>query len=502
MPIMPANISESIDITENGSHNVAKYTTANVSVDPVVESLNVTPTISAQSLTPTTGVDGFNEVNVSAVTSSIDNNIQASNIKSGVSILGVTGNVIELKGETREVTPTTSQQTITPSGGKNGMTSVTVNAVTSSIDANITASNIKKNVSILGVTGSYEGSGSGGIGYGIELNDTGVLKPKSTMTTLLDFSNITEIDQFALANAYKDNKTVSGTVDFSKVTKTNRYSLYRAFDGCTGLTGAIDFSNLTNIGGDNDDMGEGGNSKCGFVKAFSKTNITSANFSKLQYVYGYKRMYMEDSCYIGNYSTFDSCFAYCSNLTSVDFSSLRYIHPQALRALFQGCTKLTSVDFSDLKQVEAFGLQYAFSGCNSIKSITFPKLQVLRGASLQYAFDINGTEADPLHVYFPAAKQADEVYMDDEPVWYNDHEFYSGGPFFCGFPPKGVVVHFPSNLQSRFTQHDDWDLYVHPENYQEEMWEEDEWVDEEGGESEPQEFVSPWGQILFDLPAA
>ena len=64
MPIMPANISESIDITENGSHNVAKYTTANVSVDPVVESLNVTPTISAQSLTPTTGVDGFNEVNV------------------------------------------------------------------------------------------------------------------------------------------------------------------------------------------------------------------------------------------------------------------------------------------------------------------------------------------------------------------------------------------------------------------------------------------------------
>ena len=34
---------------------------------------------------------------------------------------------------------------------------MTVNAVTSSIDSNITAGNIKKDVVILGVTGTYEG---------------------------------------------------------------------------------------------------------------------------------------------------------------------------------------------------------------------------------------------------------------------------------------------------------------------------------------------------------
>ena len=53
--------------------------------------LNVTPTTSAQHLTPTSPVDGWDEVNVSAVTSAIDSNITAGNIKSGVNILGVTG---------------------------------------------------------------------------------------------------------------------------------------------------------------------------------------------------------------------------------------------------------------------------------------------------------------------------------------------------------------------------------------------------------------------------
>ena len=34
--------------------------------------------------------------------------------------------------------------------------------VTASVDSNITAGNIKKDVTILGVTGTYEGSGGGG----------------------------------------------------------------------------------------------------------------------------------------------------------------------------------------------------------------------------------------------------------------------------------------------------------------------------------------------------
>lgn len=59
--------------------------------------------------------------------------------------------------EEKTVTPSTSQQVITPTSGKDGISKVTVAKVTSAIDENIVAGNIKKDVTILGVTGTYEG---------------------------------------------------------------------------------------------------------------------------------------------------------------------------------------------------------------------------------------------------------------------------------------------------------------------------------------------------------
>lgn len=58
----------------------------------------------------------------------------------------------------KTVTPTTSEQTITADEGKDGLGTVTVSAVTAAIDANITAGNIKDGVTILGVTGTYDGT--------------------------------------------------------------------------------------------------------------------------------------------------------------------------------------------------------------------------------------------------------------------------------------------------------------------------------------------------------
>lgn len=83
--------------------------------------------------------------------------ILAGNLKSGVTAFGVTGTVVELEGETTSITPTTSQQIITPQNG-NGFTQITVAAVDNTIDANIIASNIKAGVTILGVTGTYDGT--------------------------------------------------------------------------------------------------------------------------------------------------------------------------------------------------------------------------------------------------------------------------------------------------------------------------------------------------------
>lgn len=53
--------------------------------------LNATPTTSAQTITPESPYNGFDKVNISAVTASIDANIKAENIAYGITILGVTG---------------------------------------------------------------------------------------------------------------------------------------------------------------------------------------------------------------------------------------------------------------------------------------------------------------------------------------------------------------------------------------------------------------------------
>lgn len=60
--------------------------------------------------------------------------------------------------ENKTVAPTTAEQTITAGEGYDGLGTVTVNAVTAAIDENIVAANIKSGVTILGVTGTYEGA--------------------------------------------------------------------------------------------------------------------------------------------------------------------------------------------------------------------------------------------------------------------------------------------------------------------------------------------------------
>ena len=91
----------------------------------------------------------FSSVTINPVTASIDSNIQPENIKSGVTILGVAG--------------TASSSGITPTGNINitstAQTDVTNYATAQVVDSNLVAGNIKKDVQILGVTGTYEGSG-------------------------------------------------------------------------------------------------------------------------------------------------------------------------------------------------------------------------------------------------------------------------------------------------------------------------------------------------------
>lgn len=76
------------------------------------------------------------------------------------------GSVVDPVLQNKTIVPTTSQQEIVADDGYDGLGTVTVESVTNNIDENISPSNIKAGVSILGVMGTYEGSSGGDSGAG------------------------------------------------------------------------------------------------------------------------------------------------------------------------------------------------------------------------------------------------------------------------------------------------------------------------------------------------
>lgn len=111
----------------------------------VLQSKTVTPGASDQVISADEGYDGLSQATISG-----SSNLVASNIKSGVNIFGVNGSH-SFTYQSKSVTPGASSQTVYPSSGYTGLSSVSVSG-----SSNLTASNIKYGVSIFGVTGTYE----------------------------------------------------------------------------------------------------------------------------------------------------------------------------------------------------------------------------------------------------------------------------------------------------------------------------------------------------------
>lgn len=167
--------------------------------------------------------------------------------------------------ESLSIIPTTSSQTITAPIGVDGYSPINVSAVTSSIDSNIIAGNIKKDVQILGVTGTYEGSILANEGILIESNGSsssnfilksvGITNVSAYQYMFNKFyvfgSTIDEIDLSSIesisgkqAFAYSFqllNAVTTVTIGVNSITGSQVF--YCAFQSCTAITD-IYFSNL------------------------------------------------------------------------------------------------------------------------------------------------------------------------------------------------------------------------------------------------------------------
>ena len=159
-------------VAEKGGTTTQPYLVGNLAsaintipnaTDPVLQAKTVTPTTAKQTVTADSGYDGLSKVEVNAmptatqatpsITVSSGGLITAKSTQTaGYVASGTKQATKQLTTQAaKTVTPTTSNQTAVASGR------YTTGAVTVKGDANLVAGNIKKGVSIFGVTGTHEG---------------------------------------------------------------------------------------------------------------------------------------------------------------------------------------------------------------------------------------------------------------------------------------------------------------------------------------------------------
>lgn len=186
---LPKTVSNGYIKSDNVQSYVnIKLSTSDVSIIPAT---TYTPTTSSQTIDSHSYLMG-------AQTIAGDSNLIAGNIKSGVTIFGVSGSYVGqvINNQQKSMVPSETAQTILPDDGYTGLSQVNVSAISSTYvgsdvptksaqtyipttsnqiinsgqyltgnqtisgDANLISGNIKNGVVIFGITGSYQGSGT------------------------------------------------------------------------------------------------------------------------------------------------------------------------------------------------------------------------------------------------------------------------------------------------------------------------------------------------------
>lgn len=115
---------------------------------PKLHEKQITPSAAAETYYPDEGYDGISKISVAG-----DPDLSPENVVYGKQIFDVVGShkCPTFTTQEKTVTPSVQAQTVKPDSGYDGLSQVTVSG-----DSNLTPANIRKDISIFGVTGTME----------------------------------------------------------------------------------------------------------------------------------------------------------------------------------------------------------------------------------------------------------------------------------------------------------------------------------------------------------